>query len=54
MQREIASLQFLHGVHFELIDSLKKQWYLIVSDDSCEEFFDSRSFVDIAIAENCR
>ena len=50
MQKEIESLQFVQGVNFEGIDSLKNNGtkYLLICDDSCEEICNSKSFVDIA------
>ena len=52
MQEEIESLEFVRGVHFEFIDSLKNNGtkYLLVFDDSCEEICNSKAFVDIATA----
>ena len=52
MQMEIESLEFVRGVNFEFIDSLKNNGtkYLLISDDSCEEIFSSEAFVDIATA----
>ena len=52
MQKEIESLEFVRGVNFEFIDSLKNNGtkYLLIFDDSCEEIFNSKAFVDIATA----
>ena len=52
MQKEIENLEFVRGVNFEVIDSLKKSGtkYLYLFDDSCEEICNSKSFVDIATA----
>ena len=52
MQKEIESLEFVRGVNFELIDSLKNNGtkYLLNFDDSCEEISNSKAFVDIATA----
>ena len=52
MQMEIESLELVRGVNFEFIDSLKNNGtkYLLISDDSCEEIFSSKAFVDIATA----
>ena len=38
MQKEIENLEFVQGVNFELIDSLKNNGtkYLVIFDDSCE------------------
>ena len=52
MRKEIESLEFVRGVNFEIIDSLKNNGtkYLLIFDDSCEEICNSKSFVDIATA----
>ena len=52
MQKEIENLEFVQGVHFEFIDSLKNNGtkYLLILDDSCEEICNSKAFVDIATA----
>ena len=52
MQKEIESLDFVQGVNFEFIDSLKnsRTKYLLIFDDSCEEICNSKAFVDIATA----
>ena len=52
MQNEIENLEFLRGVNFEFIDSLKNNGikYLLNFDDSCEEICNSKAFVDIATA----
>ena len=52
MQKEIEKLEFVQGVDFEFIDSLKNNGtkYLLTFDDSCEEICNSKPFVDIAIA----
>ena len=56
MQKEIETLEFVQGVNFELIDSLKNNGtkYLLIFDDSCEEICNSKAFVDIAIARRHR
>ena len=53
MQRDIKSLEFVQGVNFEFLDSLKINGtkYLLLFDDSCEEICNSKAFVDIATAE---
>ena len=53
MQKEIENLEFVQGVNFEFIDSLKNNGtkYLLIFDDSCEEICNSKAFVDIATAE---
>ena len=52
MQKEIENLDFLQGVNFEFIDSLKNNGakYLLIFDDSCEEICNSKAFVDLATA----
>ena len=52
MQKEIDCIEFVKGVNFELIDSLKNNGtkYLLIFDDSCEEVCSSKEFVKIATA----
>ena len=52
MQKEFENLEFVQGVKFEFIDSLKNIGtnYLLIFDDSCEENCNSKNFVDIATA----
>ena len=52
MQKEIENLEFVQGVSFEFIDSLKNNGtkYLLSFDESCEEICNSKAFVDIATA----
>ena len=52
MQKEIENLEFVRGVNFEFIDSLKNNGtkYLLIFDDSCEEICNSKAFVDIETA----
>ena len=52
MQKEIENREFVQGVNFEFIDSLKNNGtkYLLIFDDSCEEICNSKAFVDIATA----
>ena len=52
MQKEIKNLEFVQGVNFESIDSLKNNGtkYLLIFDDSCEEICNSKAFIDIATA----
>ena len=52
MQKEIENLEFVRGVSFEFIDSLKYNGtkYLLIFDDSCDEICNSKAFVDIATA----
>ena len=50
MQKEIENLEFVQGVNFEVIDSLKNNgtMYLLKIDDSCGEICNSKAFVNIA------
>ena len=50
--KEIGNLEFVQGVNFEFIDSLKNNGtkYLLKFDGSCEEICNSKAFVDIATA----
>ena len=52
MQKEIEILEFVQGVNFEIVYSLRNNGtkYLLVFDDSCEEICNSKAFVDIATA----
>ena len=52
MQKVIENLEFVQGVNFDFIDSLKNNGtkYLLIFADSCEEIWNSRAFVDIATA----
>ena len=52
MYKEIENLEFVRGVNFEFIDSLKNNGtkYLSIFDDSCEEICNSKGFVDTATA----
>ena len=52
MQKEVEILEFVLGVNFEFIDSLKNNCtkYLLILGDSCENIFNSKAFVDIATA----
>ena len=52
MQKEIENLEFVRGVNFEFIDSLRNNGtkYLLIFDYSCEEICNSKAFVDIATA----
>ena len=52
MQKEIEILEFVRGVNFEFIDSLKNNGtkYLLSLDHSCEVICTSKTFVDIATA----
>ena len=51
-QKEIENLEFVRGVNFEFIDSLKNNGskYLLIFDDSCEESCNSKAFVDLVTA----
>ena len=52
MQKEIESLEFVRGINFEFIDSLKNNGtkYLLSFDGCCEEICNSKAFVDVATA----
>ena len=52
MQKEIENLEFVRGVSFEIIASLKNNGtkYLLIFEDTCEEICNSKAFVDIATA----
>ena len=52
MQKAIENLEFVRGVNFEFIDSLKNNGtkYWPIFDDSFEEICKSKAFVDIATA----
>ena len=52
MQKGIENLEFLRGVKFEIIDSLKNNGtkYLLHFADYCQEICNSKAFVDIANA----
>ena len=51
-QKENENLEFVRGVNFEFIDSLKNNGtkYLLIFDDSFEEICNSQAFVDIDTA----
>ena len=51
-KRKLTNLEFVRGVRFEFIDSLKNNGtkYLLILDDSCEEICNSKAIVDIATA----
>ena len=52
MRTEIENLEFVRGVNFEFLDSLKNNGakYLLIFDDSCEDKCNSKAFVNIATA----
>ena len=52
MRKEIENLEFVRGVNFEFVDSLKNNGTkcLSISDNSYENICNSKAFVDIAIA----
>ena len=56
MQKEIENLEFVQGVNFEILNSLKNNAteYLLIFDVSCDEICNSKAFVDIAIARRHR
>ena len=49
MQKEIENLEFVQGVSFEFIDSLKNNVtkYLLIFDDSCEEICNSKALLTL-------
>ena len=49
MQKEIENLEFVRGLNFEFIDSLKDNGtkYLLIFDKPCEEICNSKASVDI-------
>ena len=49
MQKEIENLEFVQGVDFEFIDSLKNNGtkYLLKFDDSCEEICNSKPLLTL-------
>ena len=50
MQKEIDKFEFVQGVHFETVNSLKSNGtkYLLIFDESCAEICNSKEFLDIA------
>ena len=52
MQNEIENLEFVQGVNFELIESLRNNGtkYFLTIDGFCEKICNSKAFVDIATA----
>ena len=52
MQKQIENLEFVQGVNFDIIDSLKNNGrnFFLMSDVSCEEICNSKTIVDIATA----
>ena len=56
MQKEVENLELVQGVDFEFRDSFKSNGtkYLLIFDDSCEVFFNSKAFVDITTAGSHR
>ena len=56
MVKEIENLEFVQGVNFEFISSLKNSGtkYLLIFDYSCEEIGNSKAFVDIATGRRRR
>ena len=53
MQKETEYLEFVQGVSFEFIDSLKNNGtkYLLIFDDSREEICNSKAFVDKSLGD---
>ena len=56
MRKEIDNLEFVEGVHFDVINSLKNNSakYLLIFDDSCAEICNSKEFMDTATAGRYR
>ena len=56
MQKENDNLEFVHGIHLEVINSLKNNGTkcLLFFDDSFAEICNSKEFVDIATANRQR
>ena len=54
--KKIENLEFVRGVNFEFIDSLKNNGtkYFLIFDDSCEKICNSKAFDDIATARRHR
>ena len=54
--KEIENLEFVQGVNFEFIDSLKNNGtkYLLLFDHSCEDGCNSKAIVEFATAGRCR
>ena len=51
MEKHIGTLEFVRGVKFDFIDSIKNGTkYLLIFDNSCEEICISKAFADIATA----
>ena len=52
MQKEIDNLEFVQGVNFERIDSLKNHGtkIMLILVSPCEEICNSKAFVDISTA----
>ena len=50
--KKLDNLEFVQGVHFEIIISLKNNVtkYMIIFDNSCAEICNSKEFVNIATA----
>ena len=53
MQIEIDNLEFVQGLHFEYIDSLRNNgvMYPLIFDNSCNKIWNSQAFVNITTAE---
>ena len=51
MQKEFENLEFVRGVNFEFIDSLKNNGtkYLLIFDDSCEETCNSKALLTLPL-----
>ena len=56
MQTQIENIEFVRGVDFDFVDSLKNNGtkYLLIFDDSCANICNSKALVDIATTERHR
>ena len=56
MQKEIDNVEFVRGVHFEFINSLKINGtkYVLKNSDSCAEICNYKEFVDFATTSKHR
>ena len=53
MRKQIDTIEFVQGVHFEFISSLKNNGtkYLLIFDDSCAKIVNSKELVDVDTAD---
>ena len=56
MRKQTDNLEFVQGVHFEIIDSLKNTGtkYLLIFVDSCAEICKTEEFLDIETTDRRR